>query len=774
MRVYEFAKERGMTSKDVLAALQAGGFAVSTHMAVLTPEARAFLEKKLSPTPAPAAAPKAKAPVASPVPASHPQPVKEEARQQPRESKPQQQPPIPPTPKPTTTMAQFPTKNDSRIAREHTPVVTAPKAPIYDEHDDDVEAREQERIKRLLNASNLTGISAFAPQPQGPRRRRRRRPRPVFTRETPKAPVTKVTVEALSLPVFEVADLFGKQSSDVIMALLKKGMVCNRNAVISIDLIRSLGEFFNIPVTFQAPEAEQEARSAVRATPADGSTRAPIVVVMGHVDHGKTTLLDFIRKMNVAASEKGGITQHVRAWEVDSTHGKIVFLDTPGHEAFSYMRQQGSKITDIAILVVAADDGIMPQTIEAINHAKEAGVPIVVAGNKIDKISSPSAIETIKRQLAQHELMPEDWGGQTIVAPISAKTGQGVDHLLEMIVLQSQMMDLKAPTEGQARGFILESHVEKGLGPVATTISRQGTLRVGDYFVAGNCTGKVRILIDSHGKKITHAGPSIPVQVVGFDSVAGLGDELVVVTQQEYGKVRLQKPVEQSSATPPVAAPLVSIAAQAQAAAAKKKAINLIVKTDTRGSKEAVMGSIDKVVKANKDIKCPITIINSGIGDITESDIELAESTDAIIVGLHVKIEKNAQALAKDVGVDIQLYGIIYELIDYLTKLLQSKKEAVYVWNKVGEANVLKVFDIKGIGVIAGCYMRDGVLARGNKVECLRGNKKVGEGKVSSLQRDRKPVKEVHAGYECGFTVDGFNEWQEGDVVACYAESRVE
>jgi len=758
MRVYEFAKQLGKTSKDILTVLKDAGHAVSNHMAVLGPDVIELLNKKLSTT--------------SP---QEQQPVKQKS------SKLQTKQPVP-TPQPQVAPPVITSKQEHKSSvepailplQETKPIITKFIAPTNVEFDDDREAREQERIKRLLNASHIVGVSAFVQAPAGARRRRRRRSRVVPQKEVVKAPVTQLTIDAVSLPVCEVATLFGRHASELITVLLKKGMVCNLNNLISIDVIRSLAELFKVTLTVNPLSKTAEQKTA-RAANTKGVFRAPVVVVMGHVDHGKTTLLDFIRKMNVAASEKGGITQHVRAWEVDTALGKIVFLDTPGHEAFSYMRQQGSKVTDIAILVVAADDGIMPQTIEAIQHAKNAGVPIIVAINKIDKISSPSAIETIKRQLSQHDLMPEDWGGQTVIAPISGKTGQGVEHLLEMVVLQSQMMELKAPADGQAQAFILESHVEKGLGPVATVITRQGTLRQGDYFTAGQCTGKIRVLINSAGKKITEAGPSIPAQVVGFDSVNGLGEELVVVTQQAYNKARSEKIVEHVAQTAPAATNMPSLLAQvANSRKTVEKHINLIVKTDTRGSKEAIMGSIDKVVKANKEIKCPIIIVNSGIGDITEGDIELAESTDSIILGLHVKVEKNAQAFAKEMGIGVHLYGIIYEMIDYLSKLLISKKEAVYNWNKVGEASVLKVFDIKGVGVIAGCYLREGVVSRGNKAECFRGNKKIGEGKITSLQRDRKTVKEVHAGYECGFTVEGFTEFKEGDTIVCFVEVKVD
>jgi translation initiation factor IF-2 len=764
MRVYEFAKKHEKTSKDVLALLKTGGFAFPNHMAMLTPEAIAFLDKNFLKT------------VSQPAK----QAVDVKTKQESKKTTPQEaliapHKPVAPTATNTKTTAPLVAKPYHGPAQQQQRPPVAPvqrERVLTFEEEEDAELREQERIKRLINTSTLVGLPPIG-QPQGARRRRRRKPRPAPLREAPRVNVSQASIQqGCSMAVADVAKLFGKQPSEVIMALLKKGMVCNVNAIINQDVICSLGEGFGINLTIKAATSLAQAATYLKKDNSAGSTRAPIVVVMGHVDHGKTTLLDFIRKMNVAASEKGGITQHLRAWEVNHPQGKIVFLDTPGHEAFSYMRQQGSKITDIAILVVAADDGIMPQTIEALEHAKKAGVPIIVAINKIDKVSSPSSIETIKRQLAQHDLMPEDWGGQTIIAPISAKTGQGIDHLLEMVLLQSQLMDLKAATDKPAHAFILESHIEKGLGAVATVICREGVLRLGDYFAAGACSGKVRILIDTHGKKVTEAPPSVPVQLIGFDSVAGLGDELMVVNQAEYSKLRSQKIQAEQTFSAPQLAPVVSMQKSKQAA--EKRVINLIVKTDTRGSKEAVMGSIDKVSKAHKEIKCPIVIVNTGIGDITEGDIELAENTDAIILGLHVRVEKNAQSLAKEVGVDVQLYGIIYEMIDYLTKLLISKKEVQYSWNKVGEANVLKVFDIKGVGVIAGCYARDGVITRGNKVECVRGGKKIGEGKITSLQRDRKTVKEVHSGYECGFTVEGFNEWQEGDTVLCYAETKVD
>jgi translation initiation factor IF-2 len=484
---------------------------------------------------------------------------------------------------------------------------------------------------------------------------------------------------------------------------------------------------------------------------------------MGHVDHGKTTLLDYIRKKRVAATEAGGITQHIRAWEVDSKHGKIVFLDTPGHEAFSYLRQRGASVTDLVVLVVAADDGIKPQTIEAIEHAKNSGVPIIVAINKIDKVSTTAPIETIKRQLAERDLLPEEWGGSTVIVPISAKTGQGVDELLEMIVLQSELMELKTDISKPAKAFVLESHFQKGYGAVSTIICAEGTLHQGDYFTCGKITGKVRILISSTGKRIESAGPSIPVMVVGFDTFPEMGDWLTVLSQKDYLLAKAGR-LESTELSP-------ALVHQAGIGMQDGKALNLIIKTDTRGSKEAITNLLEKLEKLAKEVKCSINIVLSSIGDITFSDVELAENTDAVLIGLHVRAEKNAQLEAKQKNLEIHFFDVIYKMIDFLKELVESKREILKVWNKVGEAEVRKVFVIEN-AVIAGCYLKEGVLSRGNKVECLRRGKKVGEGKINSLQRDRKTVKEIHAGYECGFVSDLFNGWEVGDTVICYAEGK--
>ena len=710
MRVYEFAKEHGISSKEVLDLLEKGGFELASHMTVIPEDGVAYLKKNFSNTEKVLDVKKIE---------------KEVTIKELKKPKTEDKPKVTSKPKKIETKEFY----EEKISIE----------PVQKK---EITPKTLKPLKRAL--------------PKTP-------PRPGRIVPQVRKEVTEIIIEK-SKPLFEVADLMGKSAGDLILALLKKGMVCNINYLLPLDVIYSLGELFGIKVIVKEEKKEAKdvlSEEEILKKSKKGETRWPIVVVMGHVDHGKTTLLDYIRKMNTAAKEKGGITQHLGAYEVNSSHGKIVFLDTPGHEAFSYLRSRGAKVTDMAILVVAADDGVKPQTIEAINHAKEANIPIIVAINKIDKIESTAAIQTIKRQLAEKNLVPEDWGGDVICVPISAKTGKGVDELLEMIVLQSQMMELKANPNLPAKAFILESNLEKGHGPVATIICLEGTIKQGDYFVCGAGTGKVRLLINSFGEKITQAGPSLPVKVVGFDKFAEIGDWLKVVSVEEYLKIKASKG---TVITDPVQTLISSIKTDA------KKQIDLIIKTDTRGSKEAIEGSIAKLSKSIKKGQPPLRIIQCGIGDISEGDVELAATTNSYIIGLHVKIEKNAVNVSKDMGVEVKLFQVIYHLIKYLEELLEQEREVRTVLVKTGEAYVKKVFNIKKIGIIAGCYVKEGIFSRNSKVLCLRGGKKVGEGKISSLQREGKVVKEIHSGYECGFISEGFNDWQVDDIVQAFSE----
>ena len=574
-------------------------------------------------------------------------------------------------------------------------------------------------------------------------------------RPIPKPIIPKVVneitfiVEPMSLA--QAAEKMGKPVSELILTLLKQGTAATKNQILSEKILEQLAVQYGIKTV----ALEKQKGASVHAAPLvmDGvrEERLPVVVVIGHVDHGKTTLLDFIRKTRIAAKEKGGITQHLGAYEAKTDHGNVVFLDTPGHEAFSMMRSRGIKVADIAILVVAADDGIMPQTIEAIKLAKEVGLPVIVAINKIDK-ATPGQIEGVKRGLTQYDLAPEEWGGQTVVAPISAKLGQGINELLEVVVLQAQLMELTANMAVPARGFVLESKLEKGRGPVATIICQHGILRVGDYFSCGSTQGKVSSLVDFAGKRVQEARPSIPVQVAGFTSLPHTGDLFEVIQPGELKRGRTS-------------------AAELNVPSARQvlheNALNLIIKTDGASSKEALLNSITKMSgKAFKEFY----IISAGVGAITESDVMLASDTKSIIYGLHAKVEPNAAVLANKLNVTIKLYDIIYKMLEDLHVVAEQGRPVKKVLRKIGEATVLKVFDIKNLGVIAGAQVKSGRFSKDGKVIIFRGKFKVGEGMIKSLQRDRKSVKEVHTGFECAFMVEGFTEWQPDDRVECYLE----
>jgi translation initiation factor IF-2 len=566
------------------------------------------------------------------------------------------------------------------------------------------------------------------------------------------APVTQLVMQAMT--VEEVAQRTGRSVGEIIVVLLKKGIVAPKNQLLNertvADLARSLG------LEVVMPEKKEKEFVGKKTTTSHGELveRMPVIVVMGHVDHGKTTLLDFIRKTRVAAKEKGGITQHLGAYRVNTAHGGIVFLDTPGHEAFSQIRVRGSRVADIAVLVVAADDSVKPQTIEALNHARAAGIPIIVAVNKIDKVD-PQRIDVVKRDLMQYDLVPEEWGGQAIFVPISAKNGTGVDQLLEIIALQAQIMELKTSISAPCKGVILESKLERGRGPVATIICHEGILRNGDFFICGVTQGKVTSIVDSSGQRVAQAEPSMPVQIAGFEELATVGDTFEVVNQEAYKKARAAKGERRILIPKP---------------SGEESVVNIIVKADSNSSKEALLTTLHELSnKAAKGEK-KLYVIQAGVGDVTESDVLLAANTGSLIIALHSRIEPNAALLVQRHGVDVQMFDIIYESLEFLKKMLAGTKEIKLVKQKIGEAVVRKIFTIKGVGVIAGCYVREGRLTRDGSVIVWRGREKVGEGNIRSLQRDKRTVKEVHTGFECAFLVDSFNEWREDDRIECFAE----
>ncbi len=717
VRVYELSKKYGITNKQLLQLLHDAGFEYQSHMAVLSEDAAKFVTNHFKPKAVEAA-----------------QPLPSQSKK--IESA------------PSTGADALKKKEMPQEAKKE--VAPSPQANAQPSKQQPIQDKAHSGMQQQSNRSKSFNRPT---QAQSPKKHYQKQPvTPVIKKiETPAvAAPTTIVVEAMSVNDF--VERSAKPIAEVVLALLKLGVVATKNQLINEKTVTQLAHNFKLtPVEApkEKPKTDLEKQVLPELPAGEYKERQPVVVVVGHVDHGKTTLLDYIRKTRVASREKGGITQHLGAYEAETDHGKVVFLDTPGHEAFTMMRGRGIKVADIAILVVAADDGIMPQTIEAINQAKLVGLPIMVALNKIDK-ATPSQIEGVKRGLTQYDLAPEEWGGQTVVVPLSAKTGEGVNQLLELIILQSQLMELKANESISARGFVLESRLEKGRGPVATVICQHGILNVGDHFVCGSMIGKVTSLVDSYGKRIQKAHPSQPVQVAGFPELPKAGDAFEVVTAAEAKKIKPAQLKDQQRIQP-----------------IKENALNLIIKTDNASSKEAIVNAIAKMSgKAFKEFN----ILSAGVGSITDGDVALAIDTNALIYGLHSKVEPSAAAAAAKNNVSIKLFGIIYEMLDDLHVVAEQGRPVKKVLRKIGEASILKVFDIKNLGVIAGAQVRSGRFSKDGKVVIYRGKNKVGEGAIKSLQRDRKSVKEVHTGFECAFMVEGFTEWQIDDRVECYLE----
>jgi len=604
-----------------------------------------------------------------------------------------------------------------------------------------------------------------------PFRRRRFGPRRTKHSRDSEAAVKDVAAITISggVGLSDLAVMMGKPAGLLILELLKKGLPFSLNDIVPVDRIKELGAALNISVTSIDPvvtDGESALRSLmIRGEGGNLVRRWPVVVVMGHVDHGKTTLLDFLRKSSVAAKEKGGITQHLGAYEVECSHGKIVFIDTPGHAAFTALRDRGVSVTDLVVLIVAVDDGVKPQTIEALAQAQKANLPVIVAVNKVDKAHTADDFDRIKRQLADNGLLSEDWGGSTVMVGISAKTGQGVDELLEMIVLQTQLMDVFADATVPAQLFVLESRVDRGFGPVATVIPLCGTLKVGDMFVSDSAYGKVRLLIKPSGEKVTEAGPSVPVQLVGCNSLPSSGDVLKVVGIDEYAKAKNNM----------VKKTLLMTGSQDQSAVDLEfgKSMNIIVKTDTQGSSDAVLQLISQLSEKNQELKKRLRVLSSSVGDVTEGDVVRAFDSNAMIVAFTVRIDRNAADLAQNKKVEIKQFDIIYRLTEYLESEILRTKKAVKVIKRIGKLEIRKIFVLKDRGIIAGCYVTEGTINRQGRVVGYRGKQKIGEDEIVSLQRDKKAVREVATGYECAFMCKTFHGWQVGDTVEAFIEELV-
>ncbi len=589
---------------------------------------------------------------------------------------------------------------------------------------------------------------------------------PVVGTLPPKASKRKIRIEE-AIVVSDLAKAMGIKATEVIKKLLLLGLPVTVNQAIDFDTASLVASEFGYEVEKKGFE-EEDILVRQEDRPEDLLPRPPVVTVMGHVDHGKTSLLDAIRHTNVTSEEAGGITQHIGAYHVSIDKGDIVFLDTPGHEAFTAMRARGAKVTDIVVLVVAADDGVMQQTIEAINHAKAANVPIIVAINKIDKPNANP--EKVKRQLSELGLVPEEWGGNTIMVGVSAKKKIGIEDLLEMILLQAEIMELKANPNKMARGRVIEAKLEKGRGPVATVLIQEGTLHVGDAFVCGTNYGRVRNIFNDKGQRIEKAGPSMPVEVIGLSGVPQAGDDFVVVADEKQARtiaehrLRKQRERELSLTTKVTLEKLYEQIRQGQL-----KELNLILKTDVHGSLEALSEAIKKL--SHPEIK--INIIHATTGAINETDIMLASASNAIVIGFNVRPDAKVEELAQREKVDVRFYNVIYQVIDDIKAAMAGLLEPEYREKVLGRAEVRQVFHISKVGNVAGCYVESGTILRNAKVRVLRDQIVVYDGKIASLRRFKEDVKEVKAGFECGILVENFNDIKVGDILEAYVLEEV-
>ncbi len=642
-----------------------------------------------------------------------------------------------------------------------------PESPIKDaeKHRDDEKRRiSQEKDKRnrkdFMYEEDDNGIKNI---------KGKNKPGKFIKPEKKPAESVEEQIKVITLPesitIKELADKMKIQPSAIVKKLFLQGQIVTVNQEIPYETAENIAIEYDI-ICEQAVKVDviEELLKEDDENSADMIPRSPVICVMGHVDHGKTSLLDAIRKTNVTDKEAGGITQHIGAYTVNVNDQKITFLDTPGHEAFTAMRMRGANSTDIAILVVAADDGVMPQTIEAISHAKAAGIEIIVAVNKIDK---PGAnVERVKQELTEYELIAEDWGGSTIFVPVSAKSGEGIEQLLEMILLTAEMLELKANPNRRARGLVIEAELDKGRGPVATILVQKGTLKVGDFVSAGAASGKVRAMVDDKGRRVKEAGPSVPVEILGLGDVPNAGEIFIAHENDKEAKYYAETFVAQNKEKlledTKSKMSLDDLFSQIQAGSLKE--LNLIIKADVQGSVEAVKQSLMKLSNEEVVVKC----IHGGVGAINESDVSLASASKAIIIGFNVRPDAQAKATAEREGVDVRLYKVIYQAIEDVEAAMKGMLDPVFEEKVIGHAEVRQLFKASAVGNIAGSYVLDGTFQRGCKVRITREGEQIYEGSLASLKRFKDDVKEVRAGFECGLVFEGYDSMQELDIVEAY------
>ena len=575
---------------------------------------------------------------------------------------------------------------------------------------------------------------------------------------------------AETITVRDLTERIGKPAGEIIKKLMLLGIMATINQELDFDTASLVASEFGVTLEMKLDKTAEDALSAENVEDSEDElvTRPPVVTIMGHVDHGKTSLLDYIRKAKVAVGEAGGITQHIGAYIAKVDDRQITFLDTPGHEAFTAMRARGTQATDIAILVVAADDGVMPQTVESINHAKAAKCPIIVAINKIDKPGADP--DAVKQELTRYELVPEEWGGDTIMVNVSAKTGEGIDDLLENVLLLADMLELKANPNRKARGVIIEAKLDHSRGAVATALVQNGTLHVGDMVVAGNAFGRIRAMVSSRGERVKHATPSTPVEIIGFGGVPEAGDEFMAVADEKLARQVVEERAAKARASMvknSSASTLEELYSKLEQGEVKD--LNIIIKADVQGSVEAVKQSLEKL--SNAEVR--VRTIHSGVGAITENDVMLAGIDGAIIIGFNVRPDAKARDAANRDGIDIRYYRVIYQAIEDIEKAMKGMLTPEFRENVIGHAEVRNVFKITGVGIVAGSYVTDGKLQRNAQVRLLRDNVVVYEGKLSSLQRFKDAVKEVADGYECGVCLENYTDIKEGDVIECFVMEEI-
>jgi translation initiation factor IF-2 len=734
-RVHEIAKQQGLTSKEVLAALKAAG--IEAKVAASSVEEADAL-KALAATGGDGAA--------------------AEASSEGADAKPKQAQPSKKSPK--SKSAKEPQATSGQVRRQPGAGQTA--------------GRKRRRVVIDSQASRRDHMPA-PPPPRPPRRRGGRRRRPLLEEPPEKAPVVEREPEATKIAsgatVREVAETLGVGSAEVIKSLMEMGEMATLTQTLSDETVEALAKALDQKVEIVSAAEEEPEQPVYEDSEADLADRPPVVTIMGHVDHGKTSLLDAIRETEVVAGEAGGITQHIGAYQVHQDGKKITFLDTPGHEAFTAMRARGAKVTDLAVIVVAADDGVMPQTVEAIDHARAAGVPILVAVNKVDKQGAQP--DRVRNELASQGLTPEDWGGETIFCDVSAKTKDGLHNLLEMIVLAAELEELKANPSAPASGVVIESHLDPGRGPVATVLIERGALRVGDALVAGANWGKVRAMLDFTGARVKSAGPGDPVEVLGLDGVCEAGEQFEVAENERRARQLAQQRGQRLKAE--------SLARQqarkvsldevfTKATEGEVKELNIVLKGDVSGSLEALQDEIAKLPQE----RIVVGVIHSAPGGITESDVMLAAASDAIIIGFNVRPLAEARKAAEREGVEIRTYSVIYKVTEDLRAALEGMLEPEEVEETIGQAEVKELFRASRVGVIAGCQVTDGKITRTAQVRLVREGTVVWTGRIGSLRRFKDNVQEVEEGLECGVVLEGYQDVKVGDVLELFETKQVE